>query len=220
MPFRASWSIDAVAGPSNSSASLNMQYYSMPTSLLMPMGMPMAPSASFDSPAPTPSAASMLDQRPSLPPMPSIEQVDAQLGGGSGIFTPPSPHSRGLSIKRERGTKRRADSIDSDELHSDHEHEVPEGVERDGMIWGMKVEDYRALSARERKRVRNRISARTFRAKRKGECGGRCVAADRDCIRGRRLHSIPCRLHPLTRRAPLYPRERIWRQRPAAQARD
>jgi hypothetical protein len=32
----------------------------------------------------------------------------------------------------------------------------------------MKVEDYRALSARERKRVRNRISARTFRAKRKG----------------------------------------------------
>lgn len=31
----------------------------------------------------------------------------------------------------------------------------------------MKVEAYRALSARERKRVRNRISARTFRAKRK-----------------------------------------------------
>lgn len=30
------------------------------------------------------------------------------------------------------------------------------------------MEDYRALSARERKRVRNRISARTFRAKRKG----------------------------------------------------
>lgn len=50
---------------------------------------------------------------------------------------------------------------------SNHEHEHDEGVERDGMIWGMKVEDYRALSARERKRVRNRISARTFRAKRK-----------------------------------------------------
>jgi hypothetical protein len=46
---------------------------------------------------------------------------------------------------------------------------VPESVERDGMIWGMTVEDYRALSARERKRVRNRISARTFRAKRKRE---------------------------------------------------
>ena len=54
--------------------------------------------------------------------------------------------------------------------HVDEEqYEIHEGVERDGMIWGMKVEDYRALSARERKRVRNRISARTFRAKRKGE---------------------------------------------------
>jgi len=52
-------------------------------------------------------------------------------------------------------------------LAAEVETEVPEGVERDGMIWGMKVEDYRALSARERKRVRNRISARTFRAKRK-----------------------------------------------------
>lgn len=55
-----------------------------------------------------------------------------------------------------------------DEHDHEHDHEVPEGVERDGMIWGMRVEDYRALSARERKRVRNRISARTFRAKRKG----------------------------------------------------
>ncbi|XAO22361.1 hypothetical protein I312_101130 [Cryptococcus bacillisporus CA1280] len=54
-----------------------------------------------------------------------------------------------------------------DEHDHEHDHEVPEGVERDGMIWGMRVEDYRALSARERKRVRNRISARTFRAKRK-----------------------------------------------------
>lgn len=52
--------------------------------------------------------------------------------------------------------------------HSEHEHhDHDEGVERDGMIWGMKVDDYRSLSARERKRVRNRISARTFRAKRK-----------------------------------------------------
>lgn len=88
--------------------------------------------------------------------------------------------------KQGKRLKRRQDSLDSDhdhELdhdhdhdhdheheheHSDLDHEVPEGVERDGMIWGMKVEDYRALSARERKRVRNRISARTFRAKRKG----------------------------------------------------
>lgn len=50
---------------------------------------------------------------------------------------------------------------------SDELDEPPESVERNGMIWGMKVEDYRALNARDRKRVRNRISARTFRAKRK-----------------------------------------------------
>ncbi|RSH89809.1 hypothetical protein EHS25_001795 [Saitozyma podzolica] len=67
------------------------------------------------------------------------------------------------------GQKRRVSSLDSDVEHShdEQEHKMPESVERDGMILGMKVEDYRALSARERKRVRNRISARTFRAKRK-----------------------------------------------------
>ena len=74
-----------------------------------------------------------------------------------------------------RAAKRRGSSYSSLEDHDDVDHvdeeqyEIHEGVERDGMIWGMKVEDYRALSARERKRVRNRISARTFRAKRKGE---------------------------------------------------
>ncbi|ODO04731.1 hypothetical protein I350_05341 [Cryptococcus amylolentus CBS 6273] len=96
-----------------------------------------------------------------------------------------SPILRHSSTKREtRGRRRigsaaikRSHSLHSDSEfshhspdehdHDEHEHEVPEGVERDGMIWGMKVEDYRALSARERKRVRNRISARTFRAKRK-----------------------------------------------------
>lgn len=60
----------------------------------------------------------------------------------------------------------------SEPEHSDHEHdheEDNEGIERDGKIWGMPTEQYRALSARERKRVRNRISARTFRAKRKGK---------------------------------------------------
>jgi hypothetical protein len=87
-------------------------------------------------------------------------------------------HAPALHDKR-----RRASSFDTDGSHDeDHDdplvevdglgenvYEIAEGVERDGMIWGMKVEDYRALSARERKRVRNRISARTFRAKRKGE---------------------------------------------------
>lgn len=87
----------------------------------------------------------------------------------------PTPHPSPKHFAPvSRGTKRRAGSLDSTESFDhevehehEHEHDIAEGVERDGMIWGMKVEDYRALSARERKRVRNRISARTFRAKRK-----------------------------------------------------
>jgi hypothetical protein len=97
----------------------------------------------------------------------SVEAVDDLVASPSPMLSSRnSPHQ-----SPSRKGKRRAISIDSNEDQYEHEqdHEVPEGVERDGMIWGMRVEDYRALSARERKRVRNRISARTFRAKRKGE---------------------------------------------------
>jgi len=109
---------------------------------------------------------------------PSVDVIDATI-----VNLSPSPTLHSLNptpnaSPKHRGTKRRASSMDSADSHDDpeadhlaeHEHDIAEGVERDGMIWGMKVEDYRALSARERKRVRNRISARTFRAKRKGEC--------------------------------------------------
>ena len=100
----------------------------------------------------------------------SVDHVDAE------VTRSPSPLSSESSPQHSpmRGIKRRTSSMDSDlddehETEHEHDHDVPEGVERDGIIWGMKVEDYRSMSARERKRVRNRISARTFRAKRKGE---------------------------------------------------
>jgi len=98
---------------------------------------------------------------------PSVDVVDSQ------IIQSPSPvsqHVTPAASPKQRGVKRRASSLESDS-HDEQEHDIAEGVERDGMIWGMRVEDYRALSARERKRVRNRISARTFRAKRKGKSG-------------------------------------------------
>lgn len=99
-----------------------------------------------------------------ISPTESVEVIDD-------IVASPSPllSSRNSPHPSPKKGKRRALSIDSGDDHygDEQDHEVPEGVERDGMIWGMKVEDYRALSARERKRVRNRISARTFRAKRK-----------------------------------------------------
>lgn len=96
----------------------------------------------------------------------SVEAVDDLVASPSPILS-----SRNSPHHSPKKGKRRALSMESNDDHYDHEqdHEVPEGVERDGMIWGMRVDDYRALSARERKRVRNRISARTFRAKRKGK---------------------------------------------------
>jgi hypothetical protein len=66
-----------------------------------------------------------------------------------------------------------------------YDNATAEGGERDGKIWGLKVEDYRALSARDRKRVRNRVSARAFRAKRKGQgarSGRHCPADHLDLL--------------------------------------
>jgi len=113
---------------------------------------------------------------------PSIDVVDKIVTSPSPIASvggsPPTFHTgrfrvQSFNARPNRSLYSEADgemdhhSHHSEEHESPHEHEHDEGVERDGMIWGMKVEEYRALSARERKRVRNRISARTFRAKRK-----------------------------------------------------
>jgi hypothetical protein len=110
--------------------------------------------------------------------LPAVDKIDAELVRSPSPIDSLSTHVT-THLSPKLGQKRRESSLDSDVEHShdEQEHEVPEGVERDGMIWGMKVEDYRALSARERKRVRNRISARTFRAKRKREHGRRALPA-------------------------------------------
>lgn len=44
--------------------------------------------------------------------------------------------------------------------------------------WGMPQEQYKALNPLDKKQVRNRIGARRFRAKRKGEC----AAVRRVCV--------------------------------------
>jgi hypothetical protein len=102
---------------------------------------------------------------------PSIDVIESQIANSPSPISLPSRQispKHSPSKRQKRG--RRASSLSSDDGEGEVDSgEMPEGVERDGMIWGMRVEDYRALSARERKRVRNRISARTFRAKRKGE---------------------------------------------------
>lgn len=75
----------------------------------------------------------------------------------------PQGARRGGMLDNEMGSDAGSGEDDDAELECD-----AEGIEKNGMMWGMKTEDYKALSARERKRVRNRISARTFRARRKG----------------------------------------------------
>ena len=56
---------------------------------------------------------------------------------------------------------------------SEHELDIEdvegEDGEKGGMLWGMPSKSFRALPSAERKKVRNRISARLFRAKRKGK---------------------------------------------------
>ena len=52
-----------------------------------------------------------------------------------------------------------------DPLNEEQNTELPEATVRNGMIWGMNVESYKALAAAERMRVRNKLSARNFRAR-------------------------------------------------------
>lgn len=174
--FSPEWSALAAANSTNPMLALNEKannYY------MNVYGGSIAPSLL------APSASGSSGSAAASPPVhvsPSVDMVDK-------IVASPSPlHSLGgsppASVKSRRshafdldadGEVDTGDAAETRSQHShhsedsvhDHDHDHDEGVERDGMIWGMKVEEYRALSARERKRVRNRISARTFRAKRK-----------------------------------------------------
>lgn len=166
------------AGPSNYYANPSFYYTnSIPTSLLMNGDYPSASDSNFLNGI-LPTSSTIKGTSAGVSAI-AAQQAFSDVAAPDQIWShSPSPmttaqHTPQLSPRR--AAKRRCDSLDSDDHSEEHDHEheheheveMPEGVERDGMIWGMKVEDYRALSARERKRVRNRISARTFRAKRK-----------------------------------------------------
>lgn len=78
--------------------------------------------------------------------LPAVHTIGAKLVRSPSPIDSSSAHvTPHLSCKL--GQKRRVSSLDSDVEHSydEQEHEMPESVERDGMILGMKVEDYRAL---------------------------------------------------------------------------
>lgn len=144
------------AGPSN----YYLSFYggSIAPSLLAPAGSTSSASSHISS------SVDVVDKIIASESPMAIESPIPMTFGLSGATT----FSRGRthSVDSEADADHEPDGL-SQHSHSEHEHDHDEGVERDGMIWGMKVDEYRALSARERKRVRNRISARTFRAKRK-----------------------------------------------------
>lgn len=79
-----------------------------------------------------------------------------------------------IDLKRASTSSMHTD-VDGEDLDADDDE--ADGVEKNGMMWGMPTAAYRSLSARERKRVRNRISARTFRARRKGQFRLSCKAS-------------------------------------------
>jgi hypothetical protein len=104
-------------------------------------------------------------QKPSNVPYPrdSIDSTTSIIiqDNGTTRSTAPSIHSSD-GLDEDEGMYGEGDDVSN-------EHDLEsEGMERNGMMWGMKTKEYKSLSARERKRVRNRISARTFRARRKG----------------------------------------------------
>lgn len=73
---------------------------------------------------------------------------------------PPS-HSR-VDLPSIAESKKRRTTSDSGSW-GDHKDD-------DEQPWGMPQDQYKALNPRDKKQVRNRIGARRFRAKRKGEC--------------------------------------------------
>lgn len=104
----------------------------------------------------------------SSPDTSSIEIVDNDIASSRRSSSSSEPRASQAMLPQPRRSNKRLSATSPDALELLDCDSEREGVEQDGMLWGMKANDYRALNARERKRVRNRISARLFRAKRKG----------------------------------------------------
>jgi len=106
-------------------------------------------------------------------PGPSLSSTSPSPLGTLRPSSPPSPHT--VYKAEEPATNK--DSVSPDvqarlqRSAADHSspHRPPKIAAGDDMIWEMKKAEYYALSAPERKRVRNRISARTTRFKNKSE---------------------------------------------------
>lgn len=113
-----------------------------------------------------------------LSPLSPSNHMAYQVSSGStsaSSFPPsvPPPHSKVELPSMQESKKRRTNSGSTtswDDMGHKDDEEQP---------WGMPQDQYKALNPRDKKQVRNRIGARRFRAKRKGECffvlSGSCV---------------------------------------------
>lgn len=73
------------------------------------------------------------------------------------------------ALMRDSGNKRRSGSDDGQSGESWDENDKDGKGLGGEQPWGMPQDEYKALNPRDKKQVRNRIGARRFRAKRKGE---------------------------------------------------
>lgn len=113
-------------------------------------------------------------------------------------YPPTRNKGRPSSPKKKRRSGRSTVSQDSwDERYGEMGGDGRDGQEP----WGMPQDEYRALNPRDKKQVRNRIGARRFRAKRKGERNVLIVCYNFHCwlivVAPRPPHPRSCALAPI-----------------------
>lgn len=100
--------------------------------------------------------------------------------GSTSSFPPSMPQSRFEPASEFKKRRTNSGSTTSWEGYALSRPGVSSGGtdkrDDDDQPWGMPQEQYKALNPRDKKQVRNRIGARRFRAKRKGELVCRCVS--------------------------------------------
>lgn len=122
--------------------------------------------------------------------------------GSASSFPPSMPQSRFEPTSEFKKRRTNSGSTTSWEGYALSRPGVSSGGtdkrDDDDQPWGMPQEQYKALNPRDKKQVRNRIGARRFRAKRKGECVRLCVTPLVGRTDSDPLHRIELELTPQT----------------------
>ena len=166
-------------GPSSTSPSAATASSSFPRGLPVPASGPRGPHSYNESPRLGPGPLSY-SSSPGLhhlsPTSPTTQMMPAGLfshstnsSSASSLFPNPLRTPGGSKRKVEHQGSASPDGESWDE--SDKSGKPVIGEETDERPWGMPQDQYKQLNPRDKKQVRNRIGARRFRAKRKGQSG-------------------------------------------------